>query len=474
MIDFATWAPCSVVAILFIAACVELLRERRANAALNRGMALLVGVSGFLLALLWSLVQKGHHGSSSEKIFEFNPNAPKLLEQLPFEGAPFFALVSMGLFLAAVLLCPSVPVVRVRMSRVFALQGAVIALTFAPTLSLFLPCLVVILLLFISSVRFHATWAPEDERAAVRAGVFTLYQSVALALLVVSGVLHAWSHFGMGPVSNVLWWVDVGLLLAAGAIVVGLFPFHGWVIPFFGAPRSSIFLPLLCVEIGLLFFFRVMAPLVAAHAGLAAALLPFPVIGVVYAAVLFFGEQRLKRIPAYLYLSHVSLMALGTLALGNLGIAASMLDGVNVLLAVSGLMAVCALLTSRYGLRGVWVPTGLGVLFPELAVCYLLCVLTLVGFPGTLGFIEEELLLGHSIEHHKVLVGAVAVALTLNGFSSFRLFARIFYGQPFAPRDAEMGFIPREKLTMLVIVVLIILNGVAPEFLVRHLSALAG
>jgi NADH-quinone oxidoreductase subunit M len=128
-----------------------------------------------------------------------------------------------------------------------------------------------------------------------------------------------------------------------------------------------------------------MAPVVAQHEFVTDTLQPFSVVGLLDASLLFFSEQRLKRIPECLYLSHVSLMALGALGLGQLGVAASMLDGVNVLIAVVGLIAVCASLTSRFGIRGVWTPTGLGVMFPELAACYLIRVLSLVGFPGTLG-----------------------------------------------------------------------------------------
>jgi NADH:ubiquinone oxidoreductase subunit 5 (subunit L)/multisubunit Na+/H+ antiporter MnhA subunit len=194
------------------------------------------------------------------------------------------------------------------------------------------------------------------------------------------------------------------LLGLAAAVIVGLFPFHGWVLPFLGAPRSSVFLPMLCVETGLLFFFRLLAPMLIEHSFAREVLMPFPVVGLLYASLLFFSEQRLKRIPACLYLSHVSLMALGALGLGHLGIAASMLDG---------------------------------------------------------------------IDRHKFLVSAIAVALTLNGFTSFRLFAKVFYGQPFSSRDPASALLLRERLMMLVIVALIVVNGVAPAFLVRTLTALS-
>jgi formate hydrogenlyase subunit 3/multisubunit Na+/H+ antiporter MnhD subunit len=118
-------------------------------------------------------------------------------------------------------------------------------------------------------------------------------------------------------------------------------------------------------------------------------------------------------------------------------------------------------------------PTGLGPLFPELAVCYLICVLSLVGFPGTLGFIEEEVMLGQGVEHHRGLVGIIAIALTLNGFSSFRLFARIFYGQPFEGRDIETRLSVRERLVIVAVLAALVINGLAPSFLVETLTELS-
>jgi NADH-quinone oxidoreductase subunit M len=255
--------------------------------------------------------------------------------------------------------------------------------------------------------------------------------------------------------------------------VLGLFPFHGWVVTFLGTPRSTIFLPIICIETAMLFFFRVYAPIITHHFSESTIPLVLPVIGLVYAALLFFGERRLKRIPGYLYMSHVSMMALSADDFGVMGMATSLLDGVNILLAILALLGVCALLTARFGVRGVLTPSGLGSRFPELAVCYLVCVLSLVGFPGTLGFIQEEIMLGEGLEHHAVLIGIIALALTLNGFSGFRLFARIFYGQPFEGRDTEIGLSLRERGVLFLILALIILNGLAPSFLISTLTDLA-
>jgi NADH-quinone oxidoreductase subunit M len=322
-------------------------------------------------------------------------------------------------------------------------------------------------------MRYYVSNLPEDDRGNLRSSSFSIYHAGTVCLLLGALALRGLAAAAILPATPALQTADLVVLSLGAAIAVGLFPFHGWVIPFLGAPRGTIFLPMMCIQAGMLLFFRLYMPIIAEYQTESLPFLVIPVVGLIYAALLFFGERRLKRIPGYLYISHVCLMAVCVTGLGHLGTTVSLLDGVNVAIAVLGLMGVCSLLTSRFGVRGVLTPTGLGQLFPELAVCYLICVLSLVGFPGTLGFIEEEVMLGQGVEHHRGLVGIIAIALTLNGFSSFRLFARIFYGQPFEGRDAETRLTLRERAVILVVLAALVVNGLAPSLLVDTLTDLA-
>ncbi len=468
-----------LLAAVFVgASAFEALRERKPSARFRRGMAVSVALLGLALAVAQSLGFRVEEGGLAMGPMVFAKQAA-YVHKLTFEGKYLCSIVSATLFLGAVLFTPSAPLVRVRMSRVYLMQALVFTLIEVQKVSSFLLFGALLLLLFNGAVRHHARSLPEDERGQVRAQAFLWYHGVALAAIGASLVLRLLHDVGLvipaqvGGAPGLLQTIDLALLCLSSAIVAGIFPFHGWVVPFLGAPRGTIFLPLLCIEVGLLFFFRLYAPIVTQFWSHSFLLIIVPVVGLLYAALLFFAETRLKRIPGYLYLSHISLMALSASGFEEMGMTASMLDGVNVLVAVLGLLGVCALLTSRFGVRGVLAPSGLGALFPELGVCYLVCVLSLVGFPGTLGFIEEEVTIGQGLEHHAFLVGVVAVALTLNGFSGFRLFARIFYGQPVEGRDPETSLSFRERAVIFLILALIVLNGVAPKFLLRALSDFA-
>ncbi len=450
---------------------VELWRERRGQFSFPRSTATVVAVCGIILALMQSRNSQLELGGMALGPMIVGKHL-SYVSVLTFKGKYVATIVSLILFLGGVFFAPTVPIVRVRMSMVIAVQGLLIGLIQASSVLTLLLISASMLLVFMSSVEAHSRSLQEDERGVLRAVVFRRYHSVALACITVSILLRLSEQTGLLPVSHALELTDLIMLGLSSAIMAGLFPFHSWVVPFLGAPRSTVFLPLLCIEMGMVLFLRLYSPLITQYSHHSSLFVWIPAVGLMYAAVLFFGERRLKRIPGYLYLSHISLMSLSAIGFGHMGVTVSLLDGVNVLIAILGLMGVCALLTSRFGVRGVLAPSGLGALFPELAVCYLVCVLSLVGFPGTLGFINEEVMLGQGLEHQGLLVALIAIALTLNGFSSFRLFARIFYGQPFQGRDPETAILTRERIIIFVILALIVLNGLAPSFLVRALSDL--
>lgn len=443
-------------------------RERKPSNHFPRGLAF--GVVGTAIAA--SLGEEVYEGSEAisahaATVFSFVRNGmPHYPMMLQFSGSVFFSTASLWILMAGVFFCATSPLVRVRLSRVFLMQGILLGMIQTHNMSLFLVLAAVLILGLINSVRYHSKSLHDDERGAVRSSAFTAYQSIALLALGICLSLRALDYWAIVPCTSTLIVVDIACLCVASAVITGLFPFHGWVLPFLGSPRTSVFLPMICVQLGVLFLLRIYAPIAAIPSSGEPVLLASAVIGLLYAAVLFFAEQRLKRIPGYLYLSHISLMAMTIAGLGNVGVMSSMLDAVNVLLSILGLLGVCAVLTSRFGVRGVKAPTGLGTFFPELAVCYLVCVLSLVGFPGTLGFIEEEVMMGEGIGHHNILVAIFAVAVTLNGFSSFRLFARVFYGQTVMGRDPETALLMRERIVIYGIVTLIVLNGLAPSHLV--------
>jgi hypothetical protein len=467
----SVWFLC---ALFGVAALVELWRERAKPLYFARGFVLSVAIVGAVIVML----QGGDVFGTHTAALPHDDLAPHLapsgtyISYIHFSAAYVFSVLSVGLLIAAILFCPSAPLARVKMSRILAMEALIFGLIHVQEIESFLMVGIALTGGLIFSNWYYCKNLLDDELRFLRARCFAFYQGAALLAMSVSLLLRVLDHAGVVPYTSTLGFVDLTCLCVASAISLGIFPFHGWVLPFFSSPRATVFLPVICIQMGLIFFFRVYAPIVSTYNHHSLLFVGVPVVGILYAALLFFGESRLKRIPGNLYLSHVCLMAISVVGFDVTSMTSAVLDGVNTMVATLGLLGVCALLNSRFGVRGVLVPTGLGSFFPEIAVCYLICVLSLVGFPGTLGFIEEEVLLGQAVGHHNLLAAVIALALTLNGFSSFRLFARVFMGQPALGHDSETKLLPRERFIIYLIVAVIIVNGLAPSFIVDRLSHL--
>lgn len=379
-----------------------------------------------------------------------------------------FATLQCLLFILGSLLAPRVPLVKVRMSRAYIFMTILLFLSLTNNFTYFMLGMLILYPLLAMSISSHARSLLDDNRKIIRVKTFTRYHTItSLGLLV--GLI---DHLLVSNPELMVSKIGTIALAIATCSGIGMFPFHSWVLPFMGAPRSTIFLPLFCLQAGLLLLFRLYVPILSMDPVIIKVALVFALIGLVYGTILLFGETKLKRIPGYLYLSHISLMLIGITSLGADGQIASVLDSVNLLISFSGLITVCALLTARFGVKGVLSPQGLVSNFPELGVCYLLCALSLVGFPGTLGFIEEELIIEAGLSQHYVIIGFITVALTLNGFSCFRLFARIFYGYKSDAVDKDMSLSTREKFAICSILIALIVNGLMPNVIFSLLGTL--
>jgi NADH-quinone oxidoreductase subunit L len=66
--------------------------------------------------------------------------------------------------------------------------------------------------------------------------------------------------------------------------------------------------------------------------------------------------------------------------------------------------------------------------YRKLSVIFILCSLGLMGFPITLSFIGEDLILSHIHEYDYVLAAIVSLSYIMGGISIIRLFSRIFLG----------------------------------------------
>lgn len=260
---------------------------------------------------------------------------------------------------------------------------------------------------------------------------------------------------------------DWGLVLLMLAVVQrkGLFPFHGWVADTF--ERTDV------LQSSLLFNSHLGAFVVMLTDSSAFLGVPRPALTLladlglataVLAALAAVSERNPRRQLAFISISQASIILAGIEGASRVAVSGAMLHWIVVPLATTALAAI---------LRGIEVREtpdwntfrngGLAGRYPRLAVFFAIAALALVGLPGTLGFVSEDLLLHGALQTHPWIGLAIPVSTALNAITLFRLFSRIFLGARRSPSAVIPDATLRERVALTLIAALLIGFGLFPN-----------
>ncbi|MEJ7605127.1 MAG: proton-conducting transporter membrane subunit [Bryobacteraceae bacterium] len=183
-----------------------------------------------------------------------------------------------------------------------------------------------------------------------------------------------------------------------------------------------------------------------------------------YTAVLGMAEEEPRRLLALLMVSQSSAILAGLATGSHEGIAGALVQwivlGVSSTVLISVYRSLEARIDRPFGGNGF---QGLASSMPRLAAFFAISGLTMVGLPGTLGFAGEDLLL------HGVLAGypwwgaALPVAIALNAYHAFRLFARLFLGKDSVTQNTSTDALPRERWALSACLAFLVWGGLVPR-----------
>jgi NADH-quinone oxidoreductase subunit M len=109
---------------------------------------------------------------------------------------------------------------------------------------------------------------------------------------------------------------------------------------------------------------------------------------------------------------------------------------------------------------------GLGAHAPRLACFFAVFGLALVGLPGTLGFVAEDLLFHGGLTAQPLIGVALPLATALNAITVFRLYSTLFLGRRAIHAIPIADAVFRERVGLAVTVVLLVAGGLVPSVLV--------
>jgi NADH-quinone oxidoreductase subunit M len=256
----------------------------------------------------------------------------------------------------------------------------------------------------------------------------------------------------------------LALLVLTAALRMGVAPLHGWVPALVQRGPAGLAALLTGGQVSLLLFTRLFPPLAPLAWGRGqTALAVLGLFSVVYGALLALAQSDLKRTLSFLLVSQHGMMLVGLSVANTPSVAGALLHGLACALPMGGLLLVVEALEARTGTTEMYKLGALARKGPRLATCFFLLAFASLGFPGSLSFVGEDLLIQGALLAHPVGALPFLLATALNGVTFLRVFLKTFAGPPGPASSLPADLLPRERLTAVALLALTLLAGGYPH-----------
>ncbi len=181
-------------------------------------------------------------------------------------------------------------------------------------------------------------------------------------------------------------------LLAGFAVKIPVFPVHTWLpLAHTEAPTAgSVILAGVLLKLGTFGVYRFVLPMVPeAVVAWAPSIAILGIIGILYAALICWVQDDVKKLVAYSSVSHLGFCVLGLVALNPIGLEGAVLYMINHGLSTGALFFLIGMMYERYHTRDMNMIGGLAKRMPVWSVFMVFFVLASVGLPGLNGFVSE-------------------------------------------------------------------------------------
>ncbi len=327
-----------------------------------------------------------------------------------------------------------------------------------------------------------AGWGHEDrQRAALMFFIYTLLGSLPLLLAILGMYLGSDPNtFDMRvwidnpPLSGTAAMLALVAMLFTFAVKTPVFPFHTWLpAAHVQAPTAgSVILAGVMLKFGtygLIRFALQMTPEAFRDAGIV--ILTFGVIAALYGAFAALAQSDLKRLIAYTSVNHMGYIVVGVaiaaLALDP-AIRATALDGSVLQMVSHGLVTgalffLVGMLQDRAKTREMDQFGGLLKVVPILGWSFVLAAFASLGLPGLAHFPAEFQIFLATLQVEPVAI-IVILGIVITAGLYLRAIGKIFLGEPREQWTGMSDLNTREVLTLGPLLILIIVVGIAPAW----------
>jgi NADH-quinone oxidoreductase subunit M len=188
----------------------------------------------------------------------------------------------------------------------------------------------------------------------------------------------------------------------------------------------------------------------------------------VYGAALALVQTSARRACGYLFMSQSALVMAGLDCTSAGALTGGLVVWLSAGLAFTGLARAVLVLEARRGRLDLTTYHGGYERMPVLAISFLAMGMACTGFPGTVGFVGQELLANGAVDAFPVMGFAIVITSALTGLAIIRMYFSLFCGrsETRAHSALQLGLTRREAWTFGALVVALIGFGLAPRRLV--------
>ncbi len=259
-------------------------------------------------------------------------------------------------------------------------------------------------------------------------------------------------------------WLMLGFFVAF-AVKLPVFPFHPWLPDAHTeAPTAgSVILAGLLLKTGAYGLLRFVVPLFpqAAKAFAPVAMI-LAVIGILYGALLAFGQTDMKRLVAYTSVSHMGFVLLGIFALNEIALEGSVIQIVAHGISTGALFILVGAIQERIHTRDMSKMGGFWEYAPRMGGVAMVFTLASLGLPGMGNFVAEFMILLGAFKASPVLASIATVGLIFATVFALWMMQLSFHGKPVeAPKLKDFG--GREMVMMSALIIAIIWVGLFPQ-----------
>jgi NADH-quinone oxidoreductase subunit M len=252
----------------------------------------------------------------------------------------------------------------------------------------------------------------------------------------------------------------------AFAVKLPMFPFHPWLPDAHTeAPTAgSIILAGLLLKTGAYGMLRFVVPLFpdAAHR-FAPIALALGATGIIYGAVLAYGQTDLKRLVAYTSVSHLGFVLLGIFTFNAWALDGALMGMIAHGISTGALFMIVGQLQERTHTREVDRLGGLWATVPRMGGVAMFFAMGSMGLPGLGDFIGEFLVLIGTYEAHLVgLTIAASIGILLSTTYALKFIQSGFHG-PNTNNWSIQDLVPREVVMVIPMVAILIWLGIYPQ-----------